>query len=80
MNFEDFLKEKYDVDHMSGARRSLADTQKEYPFTVRTIPKGKPSQSVKVMATSKNAAINKAHDIFTAKGLRPRIDYDGLTT
>jgi hypothetical protein len=70
---------QYDVDHMPGPRKSLADVNKTSKYVVATNAIGGTKEHrVTVNATSKNNAMNLALDQFEKKGLKPRIDFDGL--
>jgi hypothetical protein len=66
-------------DNLPGRRVSAADINKKNKITVATnATSGKKEQRVDVEASSKNDAMNKALGMFKKKGLKPKVDFDGL--
>ena len=75
---EDVYESSY-PDNLPGRRASVADINKTSKYKVATNPIGnKKKQIITVDATSKNDAMNQAIAIFKGKGLKSRVDFDGL--
>jgi hypothetical protein len=66
-------------DYMPGATRNMTDINKKSKFVVVTNTIGDQAEHrVSVNATSENDAKNQAYEYFVSKGLKPRVDFDGL--